>query len=422
MVRHIKISPQVMMTSQESSQSSMKVAAKATRPEWQHFMPEALDKNGKVVKVKCKYCTWTASANASRIAKHFHRHHGKLLAGIEAEAEATEVNTEVSVKRQRTEAPIARFLDKLPDARRRLADEKLSILQLKFGLSLSALTSDEMRHFCAVLSAGYRVPSRPTLQERGKEIYAKLRSRVNELMAKAKIVCFSTDCWEDSASCAVLGIIAHILTMNVKPVFLGMKRLTTRSTAENLAAELQSYRQMLEDVGCKVVACQADNGANVQAAIKQLTGILPLRCMAHCANLLIKDITPLWQNLLSKTETLERFFRGHYPRVVYLQTMERNIKLLELQRSSEGHSEVNPPRPTILKRPVATRWASQLACLRLSVSYLFPHSFHCLALSGAWSRIKIPSKEHSTNCVERTFEMKTGTAWDGSGGLIIGRS
>ena len=77
--------------------------------------------------------------------------------------------------------------------------------------------------------------------------------------------------------------------------------------------------------------------------------------MAHSANLLIKDVMVLWTSVVGRCETLERFFRGHYPRSVYLKKMQ------EVESQLKTNNALTPEtQPTLLRQPVATRWASQL--------------------------------------------------------------
>ena len=97
-----------------------------------------------------------------------------------------------------------------------------------------------------------------------------------------------------------------------------------------------------------MVAICSDNGANMVKAlqlIEEETGILATNCMAHSAQLLLKDLATVWPSLITKTRQVELFFRlCHYARSCYVEEMEKN-------------------GGTILTQVRETRWATDYQCL-----------------------------------------------------------
>ena len=184
--------------SDESPPAQPKMLTKQARTEWIHFNQVAV-KDGKVVRIQCKYCDWMSAPNATRVAKHCNRMHAKDVAQDCEYADEAQESAPPPAKRARQEL-IRKWVEKVLAERRKLADRKLAVLQVKYGLSLAALTSEEMRQFCGVLAPAYHLVSRPTLQSRVHEIHAELQTAVGHVLSRAKVVCLAPDCWEDAGS------------------------------------------------------------------------------------------------------------------------------------------------------------------------------------------------------------------------------
>ena len=110
-------------------------------------------------------------------------------------------------------------------------------------------------------------------------------------------------------------------------------------------------------MGIQVVACIADNAANMKAVLRKLfedKAAIPMHCLAHCGELLQKDLSDVWPAVHARASALESFFRlHHYPRLCYLEELQKR----------ERSGDVG----TLISRPVKTRWGSQS---RLLVSLL----------------------------------------------------
>ena len=79
----------------------------------------------------------------------------------------------------------------------RVAEHRLVLLQLKFGLSLNALSSPEMADFVRSVRSDFRVPCPRTLQRRQGELAEHTRKRVNHRLQAIKLASLSVDMWED---------------------------------------------------------------------------------------------------------------------------------------------------------------------------------------------------------------------------------
>ena len=91
--------------------------------------------------------------------------------------------------------------------------------------------------------------------------------------------------------------------------------------------------------GGEVVGTIADNASNMQAALRNLwtsEGIHNLACLAHAANLLVKELIECWGEEFGRAKVVEQLFRtSHYPRGVYMDEMKK----------TGGHCYVNRQTP-----------------------------------------------------------------------------
>lgn len=125
-----------------------------------------------------------------------------------------------------------------------------------------------------------------------------VREAVESGLRKAGMVSLAVDSWEDHAKCGSIGMPKkkpnHLLTLvspgltarplcesGNRPFLVHWCREEERQTAEYLARHLRNHIDHLRTLQCKVVAVVSDNGANVQAALGDLPGVLSLNCLAH---------------------------------------------------------------------------------------------------------------------------------------------
>lgn len=101
------------------------------------------------------------------------------------------------------------------------------------------------------------------------------------------------------------------------------------------------------------MGCAADGASNMQRMLKQVSATertVPIQCFAHTGELLCKDVLSLFPDAVKRGCAVEHFFRmHHWPRVLYLEEMERQSG-------------------TLLRKPVSTRWGSTVMMLRSIVN------------------------------------------------------
>lgn len=111
-------------------------------------------------------------------------------------------------------------------------------------------------------------------------------------------------------------------TLLVKSIPTG----TEAHTAEYVAGEL---KKVIEDVGPeKVQAVITDNASNMVKMWKLLVNMYPwmrgFGCLAHCLNLLAKDVCKFLKPLFASTKKLLNFFDRSVPGEVLIETRRSN--------------------------------------------------------------------------------------------------
>ena len=88
-----------------------------------------------------------------------------------------------------------------------------------------------------------------------------------------------------------------------RPPLLSFDRMAERETAVVLKELLSKGIAELKEAGAEATGIVADHAANLHAALGQLEaelGIPRLRCQAHLANLLLKDLAQEFQVILTR--------------------------------------------------------------------------------------------------------------------------
>jgi hypothetical protein len=227
---------------------------------------------------------------------------------------------------------------------------------IRFGLSLNSVTSREMQRFAQALRPTFKMPSAGALQRVQSEMYSGLVAGVEARLRAWGRCALAVDAWEDKAHNSVVAFTAHGMRGGGRPLVVAIERLVERHTADNLQVVMEKVVAYVEALQCKVVAIATDNAENFKNAASAVKGVLSLPCLAHAANLLLKNVYDLWPQLTHKAGTVVDFFRAGYTHQVYVEAMKAN----------DG---------TLLRRPGDTRWGSKvdmlysLICNRTSVEH-----------------------------------------------------
>ena len=161
--------------------------------------------------VKCRHCSWTGSKHATRYANHHQKHHGgpQGSGGASCSVDTLSQDTGVSSNASTASAPSGRGLKQLHitlNTNRRLskhkqrdAEYRMVLMQLRYGLSLQAMSSPELQAVMDAADRQLRIPCPKTLQRRQKELSAHTKRRVERGLAAMKTVTIGVDMWEDDA-------------------------------------------------------------------------------------------------------------------------------------------------------------------------------------------------------------------------------
>ena len=327
------------------------------------------------VQVKCKHCLWGhnegVSCNVTRLQDHYVKKHmsrGLPKAAEESESDMMDADADHlsresmsmssgSVSGSSSSGPSPAKKARLVQSnlhhygdrgfqtwQKELAEERLLIWQASFGISHHCLESAEFRGFCGSLRGDFRVPGVRAMRSRRSQIYERLQNRMLHRIEQMRHVALAVDGWDDHQHMATLGCTVLDMAGTTKPMLLLVQQQSQRQVAtyrallnasSALHPELLNFLNQcvgtVESVNSRVVAIVGDNAANLQAAMRGLEHkLVPLSCLSHCAELLVKDLNNVWPTIFGRAELLEQFFRGHYPRACYVQEMERyNSSVLE---------------------------------------------------------------------------------------------
>ena len=160
-------------------------------------------------RVKCRHCSWTGSKHATRCARHYQKNHGYHAGGggASSSGDALSQETGTSSNASTTSAPSGRGLKQLHitlNTHRRLSKQQqrdaeyiMVLMQLRYGLSLQAMSSPELQAVMDAADCQLRIPCRKTLQRRQKELSDHTKRRVERRLAALKTVTLGVDMWED---------------------------------------------------------------------------------------------------------------------------------------------------------------------------------------------------------------------------------
>ncbi|GES93414.1 zinc finger BED domain-containing protein 1-like [Rhizophagus clarus] len=194
--------------------------------------------------------------------------------------------------------------------------------------------------------------------------YGYNKEKLKLLLKTAQSISLTTDLWSSRSKHGYLGLTATWINKNfeIMDVLLEISYFPTPHTAKAITEGIKNAMQKWE-IENLVVSITTDNGANVVAAIRDLTPIKRLSCAAHTLQLAISKGLKVVENLVSRTKQLINFFS----------TQKQIEQLIKVQK------EIGYEEPLHLIQDISTRWNSsylawdrliflQYAVLQLSVN------------------------------------------------------
>ena len=207
--------------------------------QWEHFVVTSFKSTGEARTVKCRFCPYTASANATRCRQHYLDRHS--LQDVQCSPDSSQSAASGTKcfcnmrmhpflsstgSQSQRQASIVHWGDKaFPRSMQDQAEEQLVLMLCKFGMSYSSLESKEMSDFCQTLRSDFHLPSRRTLQRRLGDVYINLRVSVEKYLSDCKIVTLAIDGWSDHQHQETLAVVAKPLLCDSKPVLVKVGHL-----------------------------------------------------------------------------------------------------------------------------------------------------------------------------------------------------
>ncbi|GES86543.1 zinc finger BED domain-containing protein 1-like [Rhizophagus clarus] len=229
---------------------------------------------------------------------------------------------------------------------------------------LSTITQKAYIEHMYIIDPQFTVPGEKKLRMMIARSYGYNKEKLKLLLKTAQSISLTTDLWSSRSKHGYLGLTATWINKNfeIMDVLLEISYFPTPHTAKAITEGIKNAMQKWE-IENLVVSITTDNGANVVAAIQDLTPIKRLSCAAHTLQLAISKGLKVVENLVSRTKQLINFFS----------TQKQIEQLIKVQK------EIGYEEPLHLIQDISTRWNSlylawdrliflQYAVLQLSVN------------------------------------------------------
>ncbi|GES83895.1 zinc finger BED domain-containing protein 1-like [Rhizophagus clarus] len=229
---------------------------------------------------------------------------------------------------------------------------------------LSTITQKAYIEHMYIIDPQFTVPGEKKLRMMIARSYGYNKEKLKLLLKTAQSISLTTDLWFSRSKHGYLGLTATWINKNfeIMDVLLEISYFPTPHTAKAITEGIKNAMQKWE-IENLVVSITTDNGANVVAAIRDLTPIKRLSCAAHTLQLAISKGLKVVENLVSRTKQLINFFS----------TQKQIERLIKVQK------EIGYEEPLHLIQDISTRWNSsylawdrliflQYAVLQLSVN------------------------------------------------------
>ncbi|GES88440.1 zinc finger BED domain-containing protein 1-like [Rhizophagus clarus] len=229
---------------------------------------------------------------------------------------------------------------------------------------LSTITQKAYIKHMYIIDPQFTVPREKKLRMMIARSYGYNKEKLKLLLKTAQSISLTTDLWSSRSKHGYLGLTATWINKNFEiiDILLEISYFPTPHTAKAITEGIKNAMQKWE-IKNLVVSITTDNGANVVAAIRDLTPIKRLSCAAHTLQLAISKGLKVVENLVSRTKQLINFFS----------TQKQIERLIKVQK------EIGYEEPLHLIQDIFTRWNSsylawdqliflQYAVLQLSVN------------------------------------------------------
>jgi hypothetical protein len=231
------------------------------------------------------------------------------------------------------------FPEALTPQQLRHAQEMLCFAALMCGWSWNSLQQPAFGKFLRCLRGDFAVPKAGALASMKHSLVEKVSNAVYKKLKEAEGITLAFDAWRNHHGTQTIGVCALTRTS----CFVLSLTETEKETVPVLNDLLSNILSMLD--GLPIWSVIADGAANVQRTCTETRG-LAQRCLAHLANLVLKDASSVFARQFDQCKEVQQFF--------HQKSRARFIYNAEMQ--SVSHS-------TKLVEPCDTRWGSLFDCM-----------------------------------------------------------
>ncbi|GES98504.1 zinc finger BED domain-containing protein 1-like [Rhizophagus clarus] len=169
---------------------------------------------------------------------------------------------------------------------------------------LSTITQKAYIEHMYIIDPQFTVPGEKKLRMMIARSYGYNKEKLKLLLKTAQSISLTTDLWSSRSKHGYLGLTATWINKNfeIMDVLLEISYFPIPHTAKAIIESIKNAMQKWE-IENLVISITTDNGANVVAAIRDLTPIKRLSCAAHTLQLAISKGLKVVENLVSHIST-----------------------------------------------------------------------------------------------------------------------
>ena len=205
---------------------------------------------------------------------------------------------------------------------------------------LSTVTQKAYIEHMNIIDPQFIVPGEKKIRMMITRSYGYNRNKLKLLLKTAQSISLTTDLWSSRSKHGYLGLTATWINkeFEILDVLLEISYLPAPHTAKAITEAIKKSIRNWE-IENHVVSVTTDNGANMVAAIRDLTPIKRLSCAAHTLQLAINRGLKVVEALVSRAKQLINFFS----------TQKQIERLIKVQK------EIGYEEPLHLIQDVSTR-------------------------------------------------------------------
>lgn len=174
---------------------------------------------------------------------------------------------------------------------------------------LSIVTNKAFIEFIYNIDPQFIVPKEKKIRMMIAQSYSYNKSKLIQLLKTAKSISLTTDLWSSRSKHGYLGLTATWINQNfeIMDILLEISYFPAPHTANAIADTIKKAIKKWE-IENNIVSIVTDNGANMVAAIRELTLIKRLPCAAHTLQLAIGKGLKIVNTLTVRVKQLINFF------------------------------------------------------------------------------------------------------------------